>query len=161
MARAAMPMFSPNCGLTNTTRGAGPRFWSFVLSVPAIKASNYAKAKPEANFRHIDEALLKNATRACNVGFHKVTSPIELIGHQTEETDMKSKLAIVAISLLAFSLPALAATTEFYVAKNQATKKCEVSDKKPDGKTMMMIGKDMFKTKVEAETAMKAAADCK
>ncbi len=73
---------------------------------------------------------------------------------------MKSKLILVAATLAGFSLPALAAE-EFYVAKNDATKKCEVTQTKPDGKKMMMVGKDMYKTKAEAETAMKAATDCK
>ena len=73
---------------------------------------------------------------------------------------MKSKIAVAMIALAAFSLPALAAT-DFYLVKDSATKKCAVSDKKPDGKTSMMIGKDMYKTKADAETAMKAAADCK
>ncbi len=74
---------------------------------------------------------------------------------------MKSKLSTAIIALAAFSLPAMAADATFYVGKDAATKKCEVSDKKPDGTKVIMVGKDTYKTKAEAETAMKAAADCK
>jgi hypothetical protein len=65
-------------------------------------------------------------------------------------------LAVVA----GLSLPAIAAE-EYYVAQSAKDKKCEVTDKKPDGKAMMMIGKAAYKTEKEAETAMKAAAECK
>jgi hypothetical protein len=33
--------------------------------------------------------------------------------------------------------------------------------KKPDGKTMMMLGTEAFKTKSAAETAMKGMTECK
>ena len=73
---------------------------------------------------------------------------------------MIRKYVIVALSLAAFTAPAFAAT-EYWVVKNAATKKCEISDKMPDAKTMLEVGKAMYKTKAEAETAMKAAAECK
>jgi len=68
---------------------------------------------------------------------------------------------IIGLATLSiFSLPAFAAT-EYWVAKSATTKKCEVVEKKPDGKTMMEVGKSAHKTKAEAEKAMKAAAECK
>jgi hypothetical protein len=70
----------------------------------------------------------------------------------------RSVLAIVAISV--FSLPALAAE-EFWVVKNEATKNCEVVDKKPDGKTLMEVGKKSYKDKKAAEEAMKEDKECK
>jgi hypothetical protein len=69
----------------------------------------------------------------------------------------RSMLALAAVSM--FSLPTLAAT-QYWVAKNDATNKCEVTSKKPSGK-LMEIGKTAYKTKKEAETAMKSAAECK
>ena len=67
---------------------------------------------------------------------------------------------IIALATLSiFSLPAVAA--EYWVAKSATTKKCEVVEKKPDGKTTMEVGKSGHKTKAEAEKAMKAAAECK
>lgn len=73
---------------------------------------------------------------------------------------MTLRTALLAATLLAFSVPAMAATN-FYVAKNEATKKCEVTSAKPDGKSMMDVGKKVWATKTEAETAMKGIADCK
>ena len=55
--------------------------------------------------------------------------------------------------------PAFAA--EFYVAQNATSHKCSVMSKKPDGKTMMMLGTEGFKTKSDAETAMKGMTECK
>jgi hypothetical protein len=84
----------------------------------------------------------------------------------------KSLLSALGLTLaVAFAAPATAATTTpaqpmktmhtYYVGKVVKTKKCEVTTHKPDGKTVMMVGKDTYKTKAEAETAMKAAAECK
>jgi hypothetical protein len=70
----------------------------------------------------------------------------------------RSVIALATLSI--FTLPAFSAT-EYWVAKNATTKKCEVVEKKPDGKTMMEVGKSGHKTKAEAEKAMKAAAECK
>ena len=70
----------------------------------------------------------------------------------------RSVIAFATLSLC--SLPAFAAT-EFWVAKNASTNKCEVVAKKPDGKMMVEIGKAGYRTKGQAEKALKAAADCK
>jgi hypothetical protein len=78
----------------------------------------------------------------------------------SSQESIMNKLLVTTLTLAAFSLPAFAAT-DYYVVKDDGTKKCMVSETKPDGKKMMMIGKDMFKTKAEAETALKAATDCK
>ncbi len=72
---------------------------------------------------------------------------------------MKKYLAPV-LALAVFTAPAFAAT-DWYVVKNEASKKCEVISHKPDGKKLMMIGTAGHKTKAEAETALKADADCK
>lgn len=69
----------------------------------------------------------------------------------------RSMLALAAISM--FSLPTLAAT-QYWIAKNDTTHKCEVTSKKPSGK-LMEIGKTAYTSKKAAETAMKAAAECK
>ena len=73
---------------------------------------------------------------------------------------MISKLIMASAAIAVLAMPAFAAT-EFFVAKDAATKKCTVSDKKPDGKAMVMIGKLSFKTAADATTAMKTAAECK
>ena len=73
---------------------------------------------------------------------------------------MIHKMMIAGLVLAALSLPALAAT-QYYIAKDVATKKCTVVDKKPDGKTAMMVGKAAYVSKADADAAMKKAADCK
>ena len=70
----------------------------------------------------------------------------------------RSVVALATLSLL--SLPAFAAT-EFWVAKSASTKKCEVVTKKPDGKTLIEVGMIAHKNKKEAESALKAAPECK
>ena len=73
---------------------------------------------------------------------------------------MIRKLILASAAVAVLAMPAFAAT-EFFVAKDVKTKKCAVSDKKPDGKAMMMIGEASFKTAVDATAAMKTAVDCK
>ena len=55
--------------------------------------------------------------------------------------------------------PAFAA--EFYVAQSATTHKCSVTAKKPDGKSMMLISNETFKTKPDAMKAMKGMNECK
>ena len=73
---------------------------------------------------------------------------------------MKKFILFAGLAAMISAAPAFAAT-EFYVGQDAATKKCSVSDKKPDGTKVMMVGKTSFKTKAEAEAAMKADKDCK
>jgi hypothetical protein len=73
---------------------------------------------------------------------------------------MIRKSLVVAAIVATFATPAFAATT-YYVAQDATTHKCSVTSKKPDGKTMMMIGKAGYTTKAKATTAMGAAAECK
>jgi hypothetical protein len=69
------------------------------------------------------------------------------------------KYVIAGLLVAGFVTPAFAA--EFYVAQNATSHKCSVMSKKPDGKTMMMLGNEGFKTKSDAETAMKGMTECK
>ena len=70
---------------------------------------------------------------------------------------MKKFILLAGLAAMMAAAPAFAAT-EFYVGQDAATKKCSVSDKKPDGKAMMMIGKTSFKTSADATAAKKTAA---
>jgi hypothetical protein len=75
----------------------------------------------------------------------------------------KEKMLVGAALLLAFTLPSLAQTsTTFYVAQDVKTKKCTIVDKKPmDTTTMTIVGDGtVFKTRTEAETAMKTVKVC-
>ena len=69
------------------------------------------------------------------------------------------KYLIAGLLVAGFVTPAFAA--EFYVAQDATSHKCSVMSKKPDGKTMMMMGTEGFKTKSAAETAMKGMTECK
>jgi hypothetical protein len=73
---------------------------------------------------------------------------------------MIRRYLLTSLMVIAFISPA-AAMTEYYVAKGATTKKCSVVSKKPDGKTMMIVGSAMYKSKSDATKAMKASADCK
>jgi hypothetical protein len=72
---------------------------------------------------------------------------------------MRKYLIMVAMAV-SFAAPAFAAT-DFYVQQDAKTHKCSVASTKPDGKTMMMIGKVSYKSQADAEAAMKAAKECK
>jgi hypothetical protein len=73
---------------------------------------------------------------------------------------MTREYLLAGLMVVALIAPA-AAATEYYVAKGQTTKKCQVVSKKPDGKTMVDVGMMAYKTKAEAEKALKASPDCK
>ena len=68
--------------------------------------------------------------------------------------------AIAALVLAGLVTPALAAG-EYYVAQNTSSHKCSIVSKKPDGKTLTMLGSEGFKTRSEAENALKGMTECK
>ncbi len=74
---------------------------------------------------------------------------------------MYRKLLLTAALATAFVAPAFAATPVWYVEQSAKTKKCAVTEKKPNGTSEMQIGTADYKTKADAEKAMKAAAECK
>ena len=76
--------------------------------------------------------------------------------HEILEETMHRKSLLALVILIGFTAPSFA---DFYVAQG-TDKKCQVTDKKPDGTKMMMVGKAGYKTKAEADTAMKAAKEC-
>ena len=69
-------------------------------------------------------------------------------------------IVITVATLSLCSLPALAAT-EYWVAKDAGTNKCQVVSKKPDGKKLIDVGMIAQKNKKEAQAAMKSASECK
>jgi hypothetical protein len=77
------------------------------------------------------------------------------------EDRMYRKYLLTAAVLVAFTGAGYAATaTSFWVAQDAKTKKCEVVTKKPDGKTLIEVGKVHYKTQAAADTAMKSAKEC-
>jgi hypothetical protein len=72
---------------------------------------------------------------------------------------MYRKYVLAGAVVVALAAPAFAA--EFYVAQNVADKKCSIVEAKPDGKAATMVGKMSYKSKDDADKALKAAAECK
>lgn len=74
---------------------------------------------------------------------------------------MKLRIAIAALIVAAFSLPAFAAD-EFYVVQDVKTKKCTVVDKKPTDTSMTVVSPSgtMYKSRTEAEAGMKTVKVC-
>lgn len=71
---------------------------------------------------------------------------------------MNMKLIAAAALAVSFAMPAFAAN-EFYLVQDTASKKCSVVEKKPTISSMTVVGM-VHKTKIEAETAMKADKSC-
>ncbi|WP_424631985.1 hypothetical protein [Bradyrhizobium sp. SYSU BS000235] len=55
---------------------------------------------------------------------------------------------------------AIAQATEFYVVQDSSTKRCTIVDKKPTTTTTVVVGNGVYKTRTEAETAMKTVKVC-
>lgn len=74
---------------------------------------------------------------------------------------MKLRIAIAALMVAAFSLPAFAAD-EFYVVQDVKTKKCTIVDKKPMDTSMTVVSPSgtIYKSRTEAEAGMKTVKVC-
>jgi len=71
------------------------------------------------------------------------------------------KKLIVCSALAAFTLSTQAASAaEFYIVRDTTAKKCTVVDTKPTTTTTTVVGDGVYKTKVEAETAIKITKIC-
>ena len=71
---------------------------------------------------------------------------------------MNMKFIAAAALVVALAIPAFAAN-EFYLVQDTATKKCSIVKAKPTISTMTVVGA-VHKTKMEAETALKADKSC-
>jgi hypothetical protein len=72
---------------------------------------------------------------------------------------MIAKILVAGAILAGLAAPALA-DTRYYVAQDPSTHKCSVVTTRPDGKTMLEIGKHAA-TEADAQSAMAAAPECK
>ena len=75
---------------------------------------------------------------------------------------MIRKLFATTLLLGAFAVPTFAttATSEFYVAQDAKTHVCMISDKKPDGKTMVDVGTKAYDNQLNAQKAMANLKAC-
>ena len=72
---------------------------------------------------------------------------------------MKFKLALAALAVAGYVLPAAAQTT-YYIVQDAATHHCKVVDQRPTTKSVTVIGMDGFPTEVAAQSAMKTTKVC-
>lgn len=72
---------------------------------------------------------------------------------------MKKLMLAACAASFAFAAQAQTAT-EFYVVQDTSTKKCTIVDKKPTVTTTTVVGDGVYKTRTEAETAMKTVKVC-
>ena len=75
------------------------------------------------------------------------------------EIDMRK--LIICGALAAFALGTQAASAaEFYVVRDATTKKCTVVETKPTTTTTTVVGDTVYKTKTEADSAVKTTKIC-
>ena len=95
-----------------------------------------------------------------NRNFGEITPLAVTTFEPMEETDNMKKL-IVCGALAALALGTQAASAaEFYIVRDATTKKCTVVDTKPTTTTTTVVGDGVYKTKVEAESAVKTTKVC-
>ena len=73
---------------------------------------------------------------------------------------MMRKTLLGAALLVAFTAPGLAQTSDFYIVQDASTKRCTIVDKKPTVTTTTVVGNGVYKTRTEAESAMKTVKVC-
>ena len=72
------------------------------------------------------------------------------------------KTVLAGLIAIGFALPASAQVETYYLVQDAKTKKCTIVNKKPAGTEYTMVGSDgtVYKTRVEAESAMKTVKVC-
>jgi hypothetical protein len=72
------------------------------------------------------------------------------------------KTVLAGAIVLGFALPAFAQVDSYYVVQDVKTKKCTIVDKKPMATEYTTVGPagTIYKTRVEAESAMKTVKVC-
>ncbi len=65
-----------------------------------------------------------------------------------------------AIAQTTVVTPSTSTSTEYYVVRDTATKKCTIVDQKPTATTTTVVDNGIFKTRLEAESGMKTTKVC-
>jgi hypothetical protein len=85
------------------------------------------------------------------------------ISVNNKEVTMKRLILTAVLAIFAttsvFAQPAVLGT-EYYVVRDATTKKCTIVDKKPTIITTTIVDNGTFKTRAEAETAVKTMKEC-
>jgi uncharacterized protein YegP (UPF0339 family) len=77
------------------------------------------------------------------------------------QANAEKAMAMLKVCGAADAMAPAAMAKGFYVESDAKTKKCMVTDKAADGKTMMDVGTKMYDSKANAEKAMANLAACK
>jgi hypothetical protein len=98
-------------------------------------------------------------THACAVSDKKPDGKAMMdVGTKVYDSQANAEKAMANLKVCAAAAPAGAG---FYVEKDAKSHKCMVSDKAPDGKTMMDVGTKVYETKSRADQAMSMLNACK
>jgi hypothetical protein len=75
---------------------------------------------------------------------------------------MTLKTLLAGAIALGFALPAFAQTDSFYIVQDVKTKRCTITQERPSTAEYTMVGPSgtIYKTRVEAENAMKTVKVC-
>jgi hypothetical protein len=73
--------------------------------------------------------------------------------------NMKKLIVCSTLAMFAFGTQ-IASAAEFYVVRDATTKKCTVVDSKPTTTTTTVVGDGVYKTRTEAESAVKTTKVC-
>ncbi|WP_315927257.1 hypothetical protein [Mesorhizobium sp. SP-1A] len=133
--------------------------------IPRQSGKQGKPAPPASSEESARSVVAVGKSGATSVGLLQLPIPglvnLDVGAKPVMREEIMFRKVLIATSIMAvFSVPAFAAT-EYWVAKDATTKKCEVVDKKPDGTKMMDEGKKMYTSKANAEKAMKELASCK
>ena len=100
-------------------------------------------------------------SHACMVSDKKADGKMMMdVGTKAYDSKANAAKAMAMLKVCAVAATP-AAPVGFYVAQDGKTKKCMVSDAKPDGKMMMDVGTKMYDSKANAEKAMANLSACK
>jgi hypothetical protein len=70
------------------------------------------------------------------------------------------KYVVAGLLVAGLATPAFAAH-QYFVAQNNSTHKCSIVSHKPNGKNLTMLGADGFKSRSDAQNALKGMSECK
>ena len=121
---------------------------SVMDKAPDGKTMTDAGTKVYANKANAEQAL--SALKACNEPA-AMMAPAPKAAAPAAPAAMAPAAKVAAPAAPAAATPA--AAVGFYVAQDAKTKKCMVSDKAPDGKTMMDVGTKVYENQANAEKA--------
>ena len=97
-------------------------------------------------------------THACAVSDKKPDGKAMMdVGTKAYDSQANAEKAMANLKVCA----ATPAAAGFYVEQDAKSHKCMVSDKKPDGKTMMDVGTKVYESTANAEKAMANLNACK